>query len=300
MKHIFRNWKCLKIAFMSVLLILITLAGALTSQAAFSAENLRGELWKEGGVNTADHDSTLTGNALLKYAKEGVFGQDCQAYVSEYKTATLEQMSSSACIDARKFYDNAAKYAKIVDAKMHIADTDGQKLNAAMIRFSDLSTNIFSILIGFGLLTAFLVFTVLFMRVAWMPSHVMEKRRVIIDIATSGISVVLLGNAWMIISLFQATFQRFWQTYAVYSKDWRTVMEMVMVEYKSFIVGLSGIATIFVLAMLLINFISLSVNGANNQKRTEKIGNIINCGIAAVGLSSITIIVSFFWELFSR
>jgi hypothetical protein len=138
----------------------------------------------------------------------------------------------------------------------------------------------------------------MFMRISWMPSHAIDRRRMIIDVATAGGATMLLGNVWVVVSLFQSCFNRFWQTFAVYSKDWRTVANMVLVEYKGFIIGLSGIATLFVLAMFVVNFIGLALDGGAANKRSEKIQKILQCSIAAAGLGSVTIIVGFFWNLF--
>lgn len=268
--------------------------------AAPTASNLRDNLWNSGGISTISNSDVLTGNALLKYAKSGVFGSDCNQAVQSKKTATINEIiNNPKCKKASEFYTNASAYAEIVEARMRTADRNGSRLDSAMNRFSDLATTIFSAMIGFGLLTSFLVFTVLFMRIAWMPAHVMEKRRMAVDIGTSAASVVLLGNIWVVISLFQSCFSRFWQTYAVYSKDWRTVINMVLSEYQGFLVGISGIATLFVLAMFIVNFVGLAINGSNAQKRSEKINSLIMCAVAAAGLGSITLVIGFAWNLLS-
>jgi dihydrodipicolinate synthase/N-acetylneuraminate lyase len=104
---------------------------------------------------------------------------------------------------------------------------------------------------------------------------------------------------WLIMSLFQSIFNRFWQTFAVYSKDWRTVANMVLAEYKGFITGLSGIATLVVLAMFIVNFMMMALDADNANKRSEKIQSLLHCAIAAAGLGSVTLIVGFFWNIFS-
>lgn len=284
---------------MSLMVTIILGVACINSSAAFNVTDLRKNLWNSGGVSTISNSDVLTGNALLKYAKSGIWGTDCALSVQNLDSSDLNTiLNNNACKKASKFYTEASAYAEIVEARMKTADKNGSRLDAAMDRFSDLSTTIFSIMIGFGLLTAFLVFTILFMKLAWMPAHVIERRRALIDIATSASSVVLLGNIWVVISLFQSCFTRFWQTYAVYSKDWRTVANMVLVEYQGFLVGLSGIATLFVLAMFIINFISLAINGSNIQKRSEKINSLIMCAIATACLGAITLIIGFFWNVF--
>lgn len=301
--RLYRSVKTAAIISFTVFILLGLICIGVSAAPNLNADTLRGNLWNTGGISTMSNSDVLTGNALLKYAKSGVFdieGFDCSQAVQSMQTATVDQIiNNSKCKKASEFYTNASAYAEIVEARMKIADKNGSRLDAAMNRFSDLATTIFSALIGFGLLTSFLVFTVLFMRIAWMPAHVMEKRRMVVDIGTSAASVVLLGNIWVVISLFQSCFSRFWQTYAVYSKDWRTVVNMVLTEYQGFLVGISGIATLFVLAMFIVNFIGLAMNGSNAQKRSEKINSLIMCAIAAAGLGSITIIVGFAWNLLS-
>ena len=50
---------------------------------------------------------------------------------------------------------------------------------------------------------------------------------------------------------------------------------MVLVEYKGFITGISGIATLLVLAMFVVNFIGIALDGGVANKRAEKIGKKI-------------------------
>mgnify|MGYP003294007733 CR=1 FL=1 len=227
---------------------------------------IRNYLWTQGGEATVSNAEILTVSALVRYARDGVFGNTCQYNI---ETANLNNIKTiddvgTKCPAAKEFYEQASAYAGFVDARMKQADPTGQRLENAMIRFSDLAGEIFAILTGFGLLTSILVFVVIFMRLSWMPSHSYQRRQVMMEIATSGACVMLLGNMWLIMSLFQSIFNRFWQTFAVYSKDWRTVANMVLAEYKGFITGLSGIATLIVLAMFIVNFMTMALD-ADNQ-----------------------------------
>jgi hypothetical protein len=74
---------------------------------------------------------------------------------------------------------------------------------------------------------------------------------------------------------------------------------MVLVEYKGFIVGLSGIAMFLVLGMFIINFVTMALDTGGANKRGEKMQNILHCSLAAAGLGSITMLVGFFWNLFA-
>ncbi len=282
------------------LLVLILLITSTIAVTALSPSDVRAKLWTKGGFTTMTNTETLTLNALIHYGREGVFGPnnaalniDCtsqQSNINDYL---------SKCPKAQEFYTNAEKYGDIVAARMSDADPTGARVDQAMGQFSDLADTVFSILVAFGQLTALLVFTIQFMKIAWAPSHAIDRRKMILDIATSGVSIMLLGNIWIVMSLFQSCFNRFWQTFAVYSKDWRTVANMVLIEYKGFIVGLGGIATLLVLAMFVINFIGLALDGSQANKRAEKTQKLLQCSIAAAGLGSITLIVGFFWNLFS-
>ena len=265
-----------------------------------SSEDMRNKLWKSGGVTSVTTSDTLTANALMHYGRNGVFGHACQTSLKGYGNAnvTLSQvLTAPGCNNLSKFYQNAQKYGDMVDARTKIADKDNMRLDAALTEMNKLTQVVFSYMIVFGELTAILVFIIMFMQMAWMPSHAFQKRKMFVDIATAGASISLLGNIWLVISLFQSSFNRFWQTFAVYSKDWRSVAAMVLVEYKGFLVGLSGIATLLVLGMFVINFIGLATNAGQANKRSEKISALLNCGIAAAGLGSVTLIVGVFWNM---
>ena len=278
------------------LILLLLIATALPSLAS-SPSTVRKELWKIGGLSTMTNTETLTLNALKHYGQEGVFGAEPNCVTPNASWNLTEYLNK--CAKARQFYESSSYYGEVVAARVKIADPTGSRVDQAMDRFSDLADEVFAIMIAFGELTAILVFTVQFMKIAWAPSHAIERRKMLIDIATSGTSIMLLGNLWLVMSLFQACFNRFWQTFAVYSKDWRTVAHMVLVEYKGFLVGLSGIATLLVLAMFVINFASLALDGGQANKRAEKISKLLHCSIAAAGLGSITVIVGFFWNMFA-
>ena len=293
------------------LLLLIIAFSSIASAATTVGHGTRQKLWTKGGFASVSNSEILTVNALVHYALNGVFGEACMANVQDNKNnITSINSLNNYCDMAVTFYKDAERYGEIVEARMKEANTQRNfwtgaikgftpRVDNAMNRFSALADEVIGLLIAFGLLTSRLVFTVIFMKLAWMPSHAIERRRIMMEIATAGTATMLLGNAWLVVSLFQAIFNRFWQTYAVYSKDWRTVGNMVLTEYKGFIVGLGGIATLLVLAMFVVNFVGLAIDGGAANKRSEKVQNLIHCSIAAAGLGSITLIVGFFWNIFS-
>ena len=299
-----RNNKKL-ITFVLTLLIIIFIASSIGlisyASSATDIQNYRSQLWKGGAKSTQSNSEIMTFNALVKYIKAGVwdtYNDDSLKCDSSKTYKTMDDIQTS-CQPAYAFYVNASTYANIVTARMAKNDPGGTKLTKAMDRISDLSGDVIKLFLGFGLLSSFLVFAIMSMRIAWMPSHAMQRRVVMVDILTSGVATIILGNIWIVISLFQSSFNRFWQTYAVYSKDWRSVAYMVLMEYKGFITGLVGIATLVVLAMFIVNFASVAIDAGNASKRTEKMQNIVNCAVASAMLGSITIIVGFFWTMFS-
>jgi hypothetical protein len=296
-----KNKTSILIFSLMLIFILFVLMSVHSVYAAYKGNpsDIRDDLWETGGMSSQTTGDILTANALMHYGKNGVFGSACRVNLQGLPTnADLDDITS-ACSEIGKFHEAASTYADIVDSRMKIADPEGKRLDESLTNFNELSQVVFSYMIVFGELTAILVFIILFMQLAWMPSHAFQKRKLFVDIATSGTSIILLGNIWLVVSLFQSSFNRFWQSFAVYSKDWRRVAAMVLVEYKGFIVGLSGIATLLVLGMFVVNFIGLATNAGQANKRSEKISALLNCGIAAAGLGSVTLIVGVFWNLFA-
>lgn len=292
----------LKIVIIILLLSLFTSIFAIYSNAGSITDSiyeLRNKLWEQGSDSSISNDETLTLNTLIHYAKSGVWGNTCRVNVIDnLNSIHTVQDFKGKCPEGGEFFDNAHAYAIGVVKRMQYSDQTGTRLDNAMGKISSLSGEVISILTGFGFLTSLLVFTVLFVRLAVAPSHQISRRALIVDIITSGASITLLGNLWLVISLFQASFNRFWQSFAVYSKDWRDVANMVLVEYKGIITGISGIAFFIVLGVMIINFMMLALSGGNMQKRSEKIHSITNTAIAAAGLGSVTLLVGFFWNMF--
>ena len=301
-ESIYKRTKKLTISFFAAtmaLLLLFSTLTIMTSAATLTTQEYRKALWKEGkGFATASNSDMLTGATLLRYIDSNVFGEECKRAVVASNAKTLDEIwQTGKCGNAQTFYQNAQTYGQYVDDRMSLYDIDGSKFDRAMMKLSSLADKIFAVIIGFGLITSLLCFTVIFMTLVWMPDNPMLRRKAMIDIITSGISVILLGNAWVIISLFQSTFQRFWQSYAVYSKDWLTVSNMVLSEYKWFVTGLCGIGTLVALAMFVVNFAGLALAGSNTSKRSGKMKDLLYCAIATAGLGSITAITAFFWNM---
>lgn len=169
------------------------------------------------------------------------------------------------------------------------------RLNKALDGFNENAQYVYGFLMAFGSLTSLLMFIIIFVRITWLPEHAFQKRKAMEDMVTSGVATVLLGGAWLIISLFHSIFDRFWESGLVYSKNWKVAGGVFLVEYKQLIVGFLGLATLTALLMLIKSFITLILSGTNPQQRAAKMSNIIWCGLATAGLGALTIFTGIFW-----
>ena len=180
---------------------------------------------------------------------------------------------------ANQFYNEASVYASYIQKELSTKTRTGQdagwagaqpvmtqqysdlgngRFQRAMFEFNNNAHFVYSFLIGFAFITAMLVFILIFMKITWLPDHPIKRREAMEDIVTSGVSVILTGGIWIFISLFQSIFDRFWSSYAVYSKDWLTVGNMFLYEYKTLVIGVLGVAALTALLMLIKNFVGLS------------------------------------------
>lgn len=78
--------------------------------------------------------------------------------------------------------------------------------------------------------------------------------------------------------------------------DGASAWESLFVEYRNFIVGISGIGAISMIAFFILNFMKLGASAGNSKARGEAIVGLIVTGIAAAGLGAVTIIVGFFYN----
>lgn len=210
--------------------------------------------------------------------------------------------------DPTSFVNNASQYAYYIQAGLttktqggaaqgyRYEDLGDGMLKKAMFDFNNNAHVVYSFLIGFAFVTSMLVFILIFMKITWLPDHPIKRREAMEDILTSGISVILTGGIWIVISLFQSIFDRFWSSYAVYSKDWKTVANMFLYEYKGLVIGILGIAALTALLMLVKNFIALSFSGDNPNARKQKMTSVLFCGIATAGLGGLAVFMGFFWN----
>lgn len=226
---------------------------------------------------------------MKKYIDAGIFKDDAAAndfYNKSYAYAGYVQQSLSTKTQANNGIGNSGW-----------SDLGNGQFQRAMFEFNNNAHYVYSFLIGFAFVTAMLVFILIFMKITWLPDHPIKRREAMEDIITSGVSVILTGGIWVVISLFQSIFDRFWSSYAVYSKDWRTVANMFLYEYKGLVIGILGIAALTALLMLIKNFVGLTFSGDNPNARKQKMISILLCGIATAGLGGLAIVMGFFWNM---
>ena len=79
-----------------------------------------------------------------------------------------------------------------------------------------------------------------------------------------------------------------------FARDRTNAWNTLFRKYKGFIAGVSGIATITMIGVFILNFIKLATSSTNPQARNQALIGILWSGIAAAGLGSVTVIVGFF------
>lgn len=287
--------------FMGVCLIFLLLSGSMPGNAASSQtpEDERSDLWgRTAGYTEADDEDASVARAFLKYCRDGVFGPDARSWaVTEANDNTSLGEILAAVPEASSFYQAARQYGLYTASAIAAHDKDGTRVQQAYERVTDIFQTVVSIFVVFGFFTSLLTFSVMFARWAWLPEHLIQRRDAITDMLKIGIATAIFGNAWLIVNTFNALFSRFWATYAVYSKDWRTVALMVLSEYKGFVAGVGGVCTLFILIMFLISFTSLAASSSNPNQKDGAVKKLVHCGIAAAGIGSLLFCVSFFWSL---
>ena len=277
-----------------------------------SGDGINGTAITLNNVNADNSPVSVSGKLACKYSNgTKTISVDCNrpngdTYMQKYINAGIFKNAN----DANKFYNDAYAYAGYVQqglsSKTQVgngignsgwSDLGNGQFQRAMFEFNNNAHYVYSFLIGFAFVTAMLVFILIFMKITWLPDHPIKRREAMEDIVTSGVSVILTGGIWIVISLFQSVFDRFWSSYAVYSKDWKSVANMFLYEYKGLVIGILGVAALTALLMLIKNFVGLSFSGDNPGARKQKIISILFCGIATAGLGGLAVVMGFFWNV---
>lgn len=76
------------------------------------------------------------------------------------------------------------------------------------------------------------------------------------------------------------------------TSTWNKIIE----KYRSFIVGISGIAAITMVVIFIFQFLKLGSSAGNPQARSAALTGVLWSGVAAAGLGSVSLIVGLFYH----
>jgi hypothetical protein len=79
-----------------------------------------------------------------------------------------------------------------------------------------------------------------------------------------------------------------------------TAWTKVFTEYKGVIMGVSGIATLTMVILFIINFIKLGKSADNPNTRSQALGGLLWTGIAAAGAGGVTLFVGIFSNILTK
>lgn len=78
-------------------------------------------------------------------------------------------------------------------------------------------------------------------------------------------------------------------------KDSGSAWSAFIQKYKVFIVGISGLGAVSMIAFFIFNFLKLGATSTNPSERSKVLQGLIWSGLAAAGLGAVSIIVGFFY-----
>ena len=182
------------------------------------------------------------------------------------------------------------------DRNAVVARTDGNEdaLNLAIDGLWDNIRIIISFITGFGTLSSFIIFMVIFMRISALPAHPTQRRKAMEDIVTSGVSTILLGGLTLILTVFYKFFANFLSSGFIFMKDWKVAFAMVLIRYKFLITGILGLGSLTMILMFIKSFMQLTVSSGNPSQRQQAITGLFLTGLATAGMGGITIVVALF------
>ena len=87
-----------------------------------------------------------------------------------------------------------------------------------------------------------------------------------------------------------------------YGKDKKQsdVWNKIFVEYKGIIMGITGLGTLTMVALFIINFVKLGQAANNPNEKSRALSGLLWTGIAAAGLGGVTIFVGLAQGLLKR
>lgn len=286
------------VAFLIIAMMLISLFSLFSqsSYADWDLSALLSNISTMGGSLSTD-TADASDEAIFKYAKAGMFGEACMVKANASGSTAISIKTESACSAASNYQTENSQYSAYAASQLRTNDKNSGRLNAAMEAFNENAHFVYSFMTGFGCLSSLLVFILIFVRITWLPEHALQRRKAMEDILVAGISTILLGGFWLVVSVFQAMFSRFWTTYTVFSKDWKHAGNAILAEYKTLIIGVLGIATLTAILMFIKSITSIVISGAGDTRKSEKMIQVLYCGLASAGLGAITIFAGFFWNV---
>ena len=80
------------------------------------------------------------------------------------------------------------------------------------------------------------------------------------------------------------------------TSDDTSVWNQIFDRFKGIIVGLTGIGTLVMIVLFIIQFMKLGSSAGNPQARSQALTGVLWTGVAAALLGSVTIIVGFFYN----
>ena len=138
--------------------------------------------------------------------------------------------------------------------------------------------------LAFGALSSFLIMAMIFLRLTYLPSHPIQRRAAMVDIVVSAISTALLGGLSLVVGIFYEPFMAFVEGGILFTNNWDVIFRILMFEYRTFIAGFLGLATLTMLIMFIRNFLQLATSVNNPGKRSEALKSLFLTGIGTAGL----------------
>ncbi len=81
------------------------------------------------------------------------------------------------------------------------------------------------------------------------------------------------------------------------SEDGASVWDLLFGKLRGIVTGISGIATIVMVAMFVVNLTKLGASSGNDNARSKAITGLLLTGIAAIGLGSLSLFFGFFYNV---
>ena len=87
-----------------------------------------------------------------------------------------------------------------------------------------------------------------------------------------------------------------WNEYSGQETAWTTIFT----KYKGVIMGVSGVATLTMVVLFILNFMKLGQAAGNPQARSQALTGLLWTGLAAAGAGGVTVFVGVFSSLLTK